>query len=435
MGRFHFLASYYYKPSITQTTIQTAQERLYAHPTSCEFAKKWNLPIYYQLRFGEACARLDAALDRVQTEGWHASVFTGSVEDAIRIKDQYGFELPIVMEVYSVLEWLWSPRVFLKPLTHRFLRGAVQMLGRVIDFVKGGLNGSIRFGTIEHAVEEEESSGSPQDSRDVADSSSGGSPGQNGHSSVMTERVVLPPQDNTYVWGENITDVATVAWELVLLESFVVNGYVDAISTTLSSSEVDVTDVEEVRELKSICAEFLEEGSSGIAPIVSSIWNEIIVDILITKCSGPLSAVKGVAATYRMTNRPPPTQASPFVGTILRPVHEFVAEFSERTPAQIGSEWKKKIVSTISSKYESAVSELIETVQRTEEALKNRKVRRAVAGGMSDGEKVKLQLYLDQQKFTESVSTLGIDANEVDGVKSLMKLTGPAESLFLKSQA
>ena len=425
------LESYYYKPHITTESIQEAQDRLYAHPITCEFAKKWNLPIYYQLRFGEVCARVDAALQQVQIQGWHANVFTGSVEEVISIKEQFGFELPVLMELQQILEWLWSPQVFLNPLTHRFLRGAIQILGRVVDFVKEGLNGSIRFGTVvEQQVVVEESDSPPRDSRDVADSS-GGSPGQNGHSIMAGRGEALPPQDNTYCWGENITDVATVAWELALLESFVASDYVATISNTVTNSN----GAQEMDELKSICSEVLMEGSGDIAPIISSIWNEVIVDILIAKCSGPLSAVKGVAATYRMTNRPPPTQASPFVATILRPVHDLVSEFSTRTPIQVGDEWKKKIVRTIAGKYEVAVSELIETVQRTEEALKNRKVRRAAAGGISDGEKVKLQLYLDQKKFCQSVSEIGIDPSEIDGVKNLIALTEGAESLYLKSQA
>jgi hypothetical protein len=98
----------------------------------------------------------------------------------------------------------------------------------------------------------------------------------------------------------------------------------------------------------------------------------------------------------------------------------------------VGEEWKKKIVRTM-----AAMSELIETVQRKENALKNRKVvRRAAAEGMSDGEKVKLQLlYLDQQRFSKSVSEIGIDPSEIDAVKNLIALTDEAESLYLKSQA
>ena len=53
---------------------------------------------------------------------------------------------------------------------------------------------------------------------------------------------------------------------------------------------------------------------------------------------------------------------------------------------------------------------------------------------MSDGEKVKLQLYLDQKKFCDSVSEIGIDPSEIDGVKNLIALTEEAESLYLKTQ-
>jgi hypothetical protein len=45
-----------------------------------------------------------------------------------------------------------------------------------------------------------------------------------------------------------------------------------------------------------------------------------------------------------MTNRPPPTQASPFVVSILRPLKEFDQEFSNRTPERVGSRWKQQIV-------------------------------------------------------------------------------------------
>ena len=151
---------------------------------------------------------------------------------------------------------------------------------------------------------------------------------------------------------------------------------------------------------------------------------------MINKCSTPLSAVKGVAATYRMTNRPSPTQPSPFVNTILRPLKEFDAKFSSRTPSHIGILWKRNIISTVSEKYSKSVAELLETVQKTEEALKNRKTRRTLAGGMSDGEKVRLQLYLDQKAYVESVQDCDIDPSTVDGINHLISLTKSAEELY-----
>jgi hypothetical protein len=168
----------------------------------------------------------------------------------------------------------------------------------------------------------------------------------------------------------------------------------------------------------------LEETSSQIQPIIERAWNGIIVDVFIKKCSGPLAAVKGVAATYRMTNRPPPTQASPFVVTILRPLKEFNEEFAHRTPDNVGNQWKSLAVTTITDRYCAAMEELIDTVKKTEVALQNRRTtRRAASGGISDGDKVKLQLFLDYQAYARHVQELGVDLASIPGIAKLGLLT------------
>jgi len=113
---------------------------------------------------------------------------------------------------------------------------------------------------------------------------------------------------------------------------------------------------------------------------------------------------------------------------ILRPLKEFDENFSSRQPPQVGPEWKTQVVSIVAEKYSVAVEELLETVKRTEMALKNRKSRKFTTGGMSDGEKVKLQLYLDYKEFAEHVSKIGIDTSDIEGVTTLGSLTVEAES-------
>lgn len=125
-----------------------------------------------------------------------------------------------------------------------------------------------------------------------------------------------------------------------------------------------------------------------------------------------------------------PTQASPFVSMILRPLQDFDENFSSRTPPQVGSDWKVHVVSIVSERYSSAVEELLETVKRTEDALKNRKARRFTTGGMSDGEKVKLQLYLDYKEFAQNVSDIGVDVSSIEGLLTLKTLAVEAEALL-----
>jgi hypothetical protein len=46
-----------------------------------------------------------------------------------------------------------------------------------------------------------------------------------------------------------------------------------------------------------------------------------------------------------------------------------------------------------------------------------------LAGGTSDGEKVRLQLYLDQKAFILAVEGVGLDPQTVEGVGKLIDLT------------
>lgn len=401
------LAQLYYNPEITLEAVAIAQARVYSHAKTAEFTKKWNLPIYYQLRFGDCCTRLNAAIERTQKEGWISNAFAGTEDEFETLRSEYGLELPLFVELYLILSSFWKADVFLRPLTHRFLRGAVQIVGRFASFVDDGLEGKIKFGE-ERKPANEENSVSETHAEDVL-------AGRLDKPTVITR--------DPYVWGEVLEDVAAVAWELTVLESKLTHAYTDAAMAVAIGNMFSPAEKEEMSGLVRV---ILEDAASKVTPIVQKAWNDVIVNLLVTKCSGPLGAVKGVAATYRMTNRPPPTQPSPFVPTILRPLVNFIAEFRHRMPPPIGIRWKIAIVNTIAERYSAAVEELIATIQRTEVALQSRRARRTVAGGMSDGEKAKLQLYLDFKEFVKSVQVVGVDPATVEGVIKLEKLTQEA---------
>jgi hypothetical protein len=277
------------------------------------------------------------------------------------------------------------------------LRGAVQLVGRNIAFIEDGLTGKIKFG------KEPE----PQEN--------GGQEVSNGMMAPPKPKMSAP-----YCWAESVNDVAAVAWELAILETTLGYDYVSVVSKTLAHG--DATAAEQA-ELRTLILEVLKDASGQIRPLVEKIWNEVIVELIAEKCSGPLAAVKGVAATYRMTNRPPPTQASPFVSTILRPFKEFSNEFSQRKPDHIGDGWKLQIISVVTDRYGAAVEELLTTVARTEVTLQNRRVRRATSGGISDGDKVKLQVYLDCEEFCKQIESVGVNPSSISGVEKLKSLT------------
>lgn len=423
-GAFDF-SRLYFSPEISPGAIRAVQARLYRHSITLDFTKRWNLPIYYQLRFGECCTRLNKAMATVQKAGWESDVYTGKASFAAELRNTHGFELPLFFELYDALVWLWKPDVILRPLSHRFLRGAIQLVGRFIAFVRDGLEGKIRFGEIPP----------PRVKKPPAHLS------HNGESPADVSDIEEDPSpDNSYCWGERLDDIATVAWELTVLETSLSHDYAKTIASAIapeggSDPSNGTNTAAEVKELQDIISDALLEASQDVAPVIRQCWGDVIVSIFTAKCSGPLSAVRGVAATYRMTNRPAPTQPSPFVATILRPLKEFDRSYASRTPPQVGTSWKISVVSAVAETYSAAVEELVATVERTENALRSRQQRRTMSsGGISDGDKVKLQLFLDHQEFARGAQELGVDVGRIPGLAKLKSLTEGAVSLHAETQ-
>jgi hypothetical protein len=186
---------------------------------------------------------------------------------------------------------MWKSNVFLRPLTHRFLRGAVQLVGRLLTFINEGLEGNIEFGGNNEATATNAES-------------------EEGEEGIPAETVVGIP---AYLWNSRVEDLAVVSWELTILETCLTHDYLDVIAKTVcptdnESRENTHNSSAELEEIRSLSGDVLLESSRDISPLIESSWNKLIVDNLIAQCCVPLSAVKGVAATYRMTNRPPPTQ-------------------------------------------------------------------------------------------------------------------------------
>ena len=375
-----------------------------------EFEKKWNLAIYYQLRFGDACKRVTEAVETTIAEGWIAAAVPAADDDTLPLS------FPLFQTVHAVLDEFFSPKVLLRPLTHRFVRGAVQIVGRVVAFVQEGVHGKVLVGaggSSSSPEEEEETAAAAAEETGAATSSSDPPP-------------PTPSTQQAYKWCEREHEVAAVAWELSVLETWLRHAYVDTICAAAAAPVAD-EDPTNATELRTLVADCMADACQPLQALVDTCWSQVIGDLLTQQCSTPLAAVKGVAATYRMTNRPPPTQASPFVHTILRPVQQFATE--QKIPERIGAQWKHTIVVRVAERYATAVADLLATIQRTEQALKNRRGRRQVKGGLSDGEKVKLQLYWDVRSFTESVEALGLKPQSIVGVTQLEDLTTEGKAL------
>uniref|UniRef100_A0AAQ5XNM3 Conserved oligomeric Golgi complex subunit 2 n=1 Tax=Amphiprion ocellaris TaxID=80972 RepID=A0AAQ5XNM3_AMPOC len=102
-----------------QCSSQASVKRLRVHSSYTSFHNKWNLPVYFQLRYKEIAGRLENAI----SDGLEAAP-AGSA-----------YHLQVSEVLWFCLERCWSDKVYLSPLAHRFWKLTLQLYSRYAKFL------------------------------------------------------------------------------------------------------------------------------------------------------------------------------------------------------------------------------------------------------------------------------------------------------------
>uniref|UniRef100_A0A8C7KXB8 Conserved oligomeric Golgi complex subunit 2 n=1 Tax=Oncorhynchus kisutch TaxID=8019 RepID=A0A8C7KXB8_ONCKI len=98
---------------------QASVRRLRAHASYQSFHNKWNLPIYFQLRYKEIAACLENAI----ADGLEAAAAGSS------------YHLLVSQVLWNSLVRCWAEKVYLSPLVHRFWKLTLQLISRYSKFL------------------------------------------------------------------------------------------------------------------------------------------------------------------------------------------------------------------------------------------------------------------------------------------------------------
>uniref|UniRef100_A0A8C7DN76 Conserved oligomeric Golgi complex subunit 2 n=1 Tax=Oncorhynchus kisutch TaxID=8019 RepID=A0A8C7DN76_ONCKI len=98
---------------------QASVRRLRAHASYQSFHNKWNLPVYFQLRYKEIAACLENAI----TDGIETAP-AGSC-----------YHLLVSQVLWNSLVRCWAEKVYLPPLSHRFWKLTLQLISRYSKFL------------------------------------------------------------------------------------------------------------------------------------------------------------------------------------------------------------------------------------------------------------------------------------------------------------
>ncbi|KAK4486144.1 hypothetical protein RD792_008812 [Penstemon davidsonii] len=355
---------------------RSAVARFRAEAVYVEFMKQWNIGVYFSLRFQEIAGALDSAL------------MTTSLIPIQNSSDQEYSKSFILKQSISLMDCLrscWRDDVLVLSCSDKFLRLFLQLLSRYSNWLSAGLNARKAGNT----------------------SANSGS-----------EWAISAAAD----------DFLYIIHDLRCLVEEVCGDYLEHVLGLLKSCSSEVLD---------LVKQSILQGGNSLQILQPFVINSI-VETLVEKSVEDLRQLKGITATYRMTNKPLPVRHSPYVSGILRPLKVFLE--GERAATYLTSELRKELLQgatyEITHRYYELAADLVSVARRTESSLQKIRLgaqRRAGASSdvsdhnVSDTDKICMQLFLDIQEYGRNLASLGVDAADIPAYRSLWQCVAPSE--------
>lgn len=351
-----------------------------AAPAGEKLLRRWNLPIYFSIRFQEIASALDAAASEKSLQRVTASECRPSTADV---------QLKVSAELIGALQRTISPEVFLQPLADKFIRLALQLTSRYVSWLRLGVGNP-------NVAAEDVSQLTPQ---------------QEGETEAQQAALWETAEEVSLVWGEVH---AVVSW--------LRNNYREQLLTVLAFLPNQVT--------ASVAAAW-DEGVAEMEAITSSL-RDVVVTALAMRCAGVLKAMRGIATTYRMVARPMPKRPSPFVSSVLQPLRTFLGDPSASTlPEDVSQSVCRATISAVCQHFQAAAGSLLDAERKTESSLKRLNRNRAgetpsdATAGASNTDKMAAQLFLDVQELGRQVFKFDMDPSDMGPFSELWASIAP----------
>ncbi|KAJ3724542.1 oligomeric golgi complex component, COG2-domain-containing protein [Lentinula raphanica] len=375
-----------------------------AHPVYAMFEKRWQLPVYFQMRWKEIVNKVEEALVLPAEPSGKSSTSTDSLLT------------PQATAIWIALTACWSAEIYIPELSHRFWRLTLQLLSRY----RVWLNEVVQDGPFTSA-----------------------NPINTGKISEANSRVPTPGLPERHSIDASSTDesllikyVSLIA-DIKTLQSSMMTLWNEEICVLLPESEEEEENDDEPKPQDAL--------ENAIGPIVALIipMSSTIIAILTERCAVPLNAVKKIRTDLRAkANKQLPTEPHPWVPSILRPLKVFFGISGKDgvgaiLKAEYLSLWSRQVfenVVSISLTSPSRYIVQVSTLKKAEESLRRLKrgtksttfslfgSNNATDADSKDEERIRAQLMLDVEAFGKDAKTLGIVPEDSEAFIALRNL-------------
>jgi hypothetical protein len=341
-----------------------ARNALHQHASYVNFRKRWQLPVYFQIRLRDSITRLEKALASSS-----AAQF-GSISPSHHQKQSLPF-MTATGEVLALFSLPWKRGMHIMDLVPRQWRLSLQILARYKNWIEEELPSDIVLAN-RRALESAKTP-APRSSHDLSRTAS---PIRAG-----TPTAVDPESDDTI-----LSSFTVIAADLIWLGKEVLKSFDRDVAPLLASKKGSEPIVESLRQT-------LQESvstQSRVVPLLST----RITSILKSRCAEPLRLVRSVSTQYRAqpsngTVTPSGTvitEPSSFVVQFLRPVRLYLGKGEGRTESRRSevssryldrttrSQWITEVIEDFVTRYAAS----LRTMNKNYESL--RRLKRGNAG-------------------------------------------------------
>ncbi|XP_061480457.1 conserved oligomeric Golgi complex subunit 2 [Rhineura floridana] len=378
---------------------QASVRRLRSHPSYHSFNDKWNLPVYFQIRFKEIAGSLEAAL-------------SDGLEEA---PAESSYCLLATHTVCASLQKCWSAQIFLPLLTHRLWKLSLQIVARYSFFINELLlrpisNESTKDNKKTFVSSSKESPLNPSSNEDQ------------GHDSSPESQPLL------FI---STTQLALVAADLDNLQEWLPE------LLEIIKPKLETTGFKNIACISGA----LEDSKDSLLGCWPTLNSKIIQD-LSDCCFNCLKSAVEIPRLYRRTNKEVPNKALPYVESALKPFYQLKNEYKDTLKPVVIEQWLEGALGISTHKYFETISDILNSVKKMEESLKRLKQARKTVtansvspnGGMSDDNKIRLQLALDVEYFGIQMQKMGLRLNNITSFSALSELVQAAKDQISAEQ-
>nr|GAT56084.1 conserved oligomeric Golgi complex subunit 2-like [Mycena chlorophos] len=337
-----------------------AVEAMRAHHVYVAFERRWQLPVYFQMRWKEIVGKMEEALANPRVE-------------LIKAESQEAFDSVQAAAVWVAITACWSAEVFIPELSHRFWRLTLQFLSRYKTWLVNSLI--------------------PDD-----------------------QQSIIAPTDRQTAESAAADDAILKQYASIIVDARAMSVNVEALWREEISLMLPEASAEERVANEETLLQSLASMTAATAPMTSH-----IISIITKRCCDELARVKSLSSTLRaMSNKSMPKNPSHWVSSILRPIKVFFAIGVAQGP---GSALKEHFVESyaadifegVCQKYIFELTQLKKMEERLRRLNKGKKATSFLFGGGAkeddgrrDEERIRQQMIIDVEAFGKDAQLLGV---------------------------